>query len=81
MSRNVYCKCIIISRRQRFVNLILPALKIIGVRRRSICQNIMPVPGNIAKKVEFEKLTGFLNHKPNLTGKCVVGLEHFEIAK
>jgi hypothetical protein len=35
MSRNVYCKCIIISRRHRFVNLTLPALKIIGVGRRS----------------------------------------------
>jgi hypothetical protein len=35
MSRNVFCKCIIISRRHRFVKLTLPALKIIGVRRRS----------------------------------------------
>jgi hypothetical protein len=35
MSRNVYCKCIIISRKHRFVNLTLPALKMIGVRRRS----------------------------------------------
>jgi hypothetical protein len=25
-----------------------------------------PVPGNIAKKFGFEKLTGFLNHKPDL---------------
>jgi hypothetical protein len=56
MSRNVYCKCIIISRRHRFVNLTLPALKIIGVS----------VLGNIAKKFVFEKLTGFLNHKPDL---------------
>jgi hypothetical protein len=24
------------------------------------------VPGNIAKKFGFEKLTGFLNHKPDL---------------
>jgi hypothetical protein len=25
-----------------------------------------PVPGNFAKKFGFEKLTGFLNHKPDL---------------
>jgi hypothetical protein len=25
-----------------------------------------PVPGNIAKKFGFEKLTGFLNHKPDI---------------
>jgi hypothetical protein len=48
MSLNAYCKCIIISRRHRFVNLTLPGLKIIGVRRPSIRPNIMPVPGNIA---------------------------------
>jgi hypothetical protein len=34
------------------------------------------VPGNIAKKFGCEKITG-----PNLTGKCVAGLEHFEIPK
>jgi hypothetical protein len=55
-----------ISRTHRFLNLTVPALKIIiGVCRRSIRPNIMPVPGNIAKKFGFEKLTGFLN-KPDL---------------
>jgi hypothetical protein len=44
----------------------IPAVKIIGVCRRSIRPNIMPVPGNIAKKFGFKKLTGFLNHKPDL---------------
>jgi hypothetical protein len=64
-------------------------MKIIGVRRRSIRPSAehysRPVPGNIAKKFGCEKLTEFLNHKPetgpNLTGKCVGGLEHCEILK
>jgi hypothetical protein len=34
------------------------------------------MPGNVAKKFGCEKLTGW-----NLTGKCVAGLEHFEIPK
>jgi hypothetical protein len=40
-------------------------MKIIGVRRRSIRSNIIAVAGNIAKKFGCEKLTGFLNHKPD----------------
>jgi hypothetical protein len=44
-------------------------MKIMGARRRSIRPNIIPVsrpvPGNIAKKFGCEKLTGFLNHKPD----------------
>jgi hypothetical protein len=44
-------------------------MKIIGVRRRSIRPStkhyFRPVPGKIAKKFGFEKLTGFLNHKPD----------------
>jgi hypothetical protein len=35
-------------------------------RYRSIRPNIMTVPGNIGKNFGFEKLTGFLNHKPDL---------------
>jgi hypothetical protein len=42
----------------RNVNITVLGLKIIGVRRRAA--------GNIAKKFGFEKLTGFLNHKPDL---------------
>jgi hypothetical protein len=46
-------------------------------------ENYARVVSNIVKKFGFEKLTGFLNYKtgPNLTGKCVAGLEHFEIPK
>jgi hypothetical protein len=44
-------------------------MKIIGVRRRSIRPSTehysRPVPGNIAKKFGCEKLTEFLNHKPD----------------
>jgi hypothetical protein len=64
ISRNLYI--IGISRTHRFLNLTVPVVKIIGVCRRSIRPNIMPVPGNIAKKFVFKKLTGFLNHKPDL---------------
>jgi hypothetical protein len=60
--RNVYCKCIITSCRHRFVNLTLPALKIIGVRHWSIIN----LTERYAKKFGFEKLTGFLNHKTDL---------------
>jgi hypothetical protein len=66
MSRNLNIETHRISRTHRFLNLTVPGLNIIGVRRRSIRPNIMPVPGNIAKKFGFEKLTGFLNHKPDL---------------
>jgi hypothetical protein len=48
-------------------------MKIIGVRRRSIHPTVdrtlfpssRPVPGNIAKKFGGDKLTGFLNNKPD----------------
>jgi hypothetical protein len=56
----------IISRTHRFLNLTVPGLKIMGVRRRSIRLEIMPVSGNIAKKFGFEKFTGFSNYKPDL---------------
>jgi hypothetical protein len=46
-------------------------MKIIGVRRRSTDRRAStehysrPVPGNVAKKFGCEKLTGFLNQKPD----------------
>jgi hypothetical protein len=33
----------------------------------------MPMPGNIAKKFGFEKLTGFLNHKRTKFDRKVCG--------
>jgi hypothetical protein len=66
MSRNVN---ICISRTHRFLNLTVLDMKIIGVRRRSIRPSTehysRPVLGNIAQKFGCEKLTGFLNHKPD----------------
>jgi hypothetical protein len=63
MSRNV---SMYISRTPQFFNFTVPPLKIIGVRFRSIRPKIMSVLDEIAKKFGFEKLTGFLNYKPDL---------------
>jgi hypothetical protein len=57
----------------RFLNLTVPDLKIIGVRRRvgqsdrTLCHDYARpyFPCNIAKNFGFEKLTGFLNNKPD----------------
>jgi hypothetical protein len=60
------CVSMYISRTPQFFNFTVPPLKIIGVRFRSIRPKIMSVLDEIAKKFGFEKLTGFLNYKPDL---------------
>jgi hypothetical protein len=44
MSKSYVAKCKYLSRTHRFLNLTVPDMKIIGVRRRSIRPNIIPVP-------------------------------------
>jgi hypothetical protein len=48
-------------------------MKIIGVHRRSVRPNIIPVPC----RAILQRSLGVRN----LTGQCVAGIEHFEIPK
>jgi hypothetical protein len=64
-------------------------MKIIGVRRRSIQPEISDRTlfpsraGQYCKEVWVREINRILkpSTRPNLTGKCVAGLEHFEIPK